>query len=227
MQSNRCLLALLMLVFTAILTACGSLMEGQLTPATGGVPVQLLSIQGRAKDSMDNAMVYGWVKVDMNVRSIDQAWQAYQPQASTDQVPQSLRDAFSQAFTRLQEASTAKDIGRMMQAANDLNAAVVELIALYHPPTPIDLDRLDVLERQVVLDAQAGDFTAVEASLAKINAAWQNLKPSLPAKGADLAAQFESGLLEQSNASNAKNATALADEAIHCLEFINGMRTLY
>jgi hypothetical protein len=197
-------------------------------PSTGGVPSHLLSIQGRAKDTMDNALMYGWVKVEMNVRAIDQAWQAYQPQAETDRVPQSLRDTFSQVFMRLQEASTAKDIARMMQAANDLNAAVVELIDLYHPQTPTDIDRLDVLERQVVLGAVADDFNAVEASLAKTNAIWQNLKPSIQAhKGADLAAQFESSLAEQSNALKAKDATALVDEATKSLELVNAMRNLF
>ncbi len=76
---------------------------------------------------------------------------------------------------------------------NDLSAAVIDLFSVYHhhPAAPADLGRLAVLEQQVTLDVAANDLTAAADSLAKANAAWARLKPSvLIHNGADVATQF-------------------------------------
>lgn len=75
---------------------------------------------------------------------------------------------------------------------NDLSAAVIDLFSVYHPAAPADLGRLAVLERQVTLDVAANDLTAAADSLAKANAVWARLEPSvLIHNGADVATQFE------------------------------------
>jgi hypothetical protein len=58
-----------------------------------------------------------------------------------------------------------------MNSNNDLSAAVIDLFAVYHPALPADLGRLDVLERQVVLDVIANDLTAQAAALSAGDAA--------------------------------------------------------
>jgi hypothetical protein len=66
-----------------------------------------------------------------------------------------------------------------MQAANDLSAAVVDLFTVYQLIVPADLGRLDVLERQVVLDAAAPDLLATADSLAQVNTVWALFRPSI------------------------------------------------
>src|SRR6185436_19330969 len=90
-----------------------------------------------------------------------------------------VQDAMNSALADLQAASASKDASATMQGSNDVSAAVVELFALYGPKVPADIGRLDVLERQVILDVAAKDYTAATKSLAKTMSVWREVKPSV------------------------------------------------
>ncbi len=131
------------------------------------------------------------------------------------------------ALAGLKKTSAAKDAPGTLQAANDLSAAVVDLFTVYHPALPTDLGWLDVLERQVVLDAP-GDDAAAADSLAKINAVWVRLKPVILAhNGSDAATQFENSLMTQQEALKTENASALAAEAKSGLELVDALEKLF
>jgi hypothetical protein len=139
-----------------------------------------------------------------------------------------FQDAFASALDRLQQASSAKDATGTTQAANDLSAAVIDLFSVYHPPLPTDLGRLDVLERQVVFDVAAHDLTAAADSLAKVDAIWARLKPSiLKHNGADVAAQFDASLTAQRAAWQSKAGAMLTAEAKNGLEIVDALEQLY
>jgi hypothetical protein len=128
----------------------------------------------------------------------------------------------------LRKSSDAKKAAGTMQAANDLSAAVADLFTVYHPATPADLGRLDVLERQVALDVAANDFRAAADSLAKANAVWARLKGVILAhNGSDTATQFENRLTAQRTALDQKNASALATEASKSLELVDALEQLF
>jgi hypothetical protein len=162
------------------------------------------------------------------VAAIAKAWQAYGTQATTVLVPQPFQETLTAALDRLQKSSAAKKAAGTMQAANDLSAAVADLFTVYHPATPADLGRFDVLERQVVLDVAASDFTAAADSLAKTNAIWARLKPIILARnGSDAATQFENSLSAQQIALDQKSASALTTEANKCLELVDVLEQLF
>jgi hypothetical protein len=99
---------------------------------------------------------------------------------------------------------------------------------VYQPATPADLGRLDVLERQVVFDVAAKNFTADADGLAKVDAIWARLKPSiLVHNGADVAKQFDASLTAQRAAWKGKDAAALAAEANKGLEIVDALEKLY
>ncbi|HEY3228517.1 MAG TPA: hypothetical protein VGJ87_04805, partial [Roseiflexaceae bacterium] len=192
------------------------------------VPDSLQTIEAQAEDIIDIVPGGNWAKANGDVAAVAEAWKAYQGQAATDGAPQAFQDALASALDRLQQASSAKKATSTMQAANDLSAAVIDLFSVYHPAVPADLGRLDVFERQVVFDVAAGDFTADADGLAKVDAIWARLKPSiLEHNGTDVAKQFDASLTAQRAALKGKDGVALAAEANKGLEIVDALEKLY
>jgi hypothetical protein len=162
------------------------------------------------------------------VTEIVNAWKTYQSQARKDGASQELRDAMASAVAQLQTALAKKDSGTTMQASNDVSVSVAEMFALYRPKIPADIGRLDVFERQVILDAAASDYSAAETSLARTRSVWDNVKPSVMERnGAEVAAQFEASLSAQEAALDAGDDSALTTEARDGLEIVDALEQLY
>jgi hypothetical protein len=209
------------------LTACGA-PQSVATANPGAVPSSLVTIEAAAEDIIDFAPSGGWDKIDKDVTEIETAWKAYQPQADQAGASKEIQDAMTSALARLETASASKDASATMQGSNDVSAAVVELFALYSPKVPADIGRLDVLERQVILDVAAKDYSAAMKSLAKTKSAWEEVKPTvLEHDGKEVAAQFEASLTAQESALNAKDDTTLTKEARDGLEIVDALEGLY
>jgi hypothetical protein len=194
----------------------------------GIVPEPLSTIEVQAEDIIDSVPGGDWRKVTADVAAIDTAWQAYQAQAKNDHIPQPFQAALMAARDGLQKTSAAKDAPGTLQAANDLTAAVLDFVTVYHPAEPTDLGWLDVLERQVVLDGAADDWSAAADSLAKINAVWVRLKPVILAhNGSDAATRFETSLAAQQQALSNEHAAALTTEATNGLELVDALENLF
>jgi hypothetical protein len=194
----------------------------------GTVPESLDSIEVQAEDIFDLVPGGDWKRVTADVTASMEAWQMYRTQAANDHVPQAFQDALTVVLDHLQETAAVKDAAGTMQAANDLSAAVLDLFTVYHPTTPTDVGWLDVLERQVLLDVAANDFTAAADSLAKTNAVWARLKPVILAhNGSDVATQFENSLTTQQEALNKENASALTAAATNGLELVDALEKLF
>jgi len=208
-----------------ILSACGA--KPVSNPA-GVVPGSLQTIEAAAEDIIDFAPSGNWDKIDTDVKDIDTAWTSYQSQASKDSASQEIQDTMTSALADLKTASASKDASATMQGSNDVSAAVVELFALYNPAIPADIGRLDVLERQVILDVAARDYSAAEKSLAKTKYVWEQVKSSaLEHNGKDVAAQFEASLAEQESALSGKNDAMLTNKANEGLEIVDALEQLY
>jgi hypothetical protein len=224
MKNHVQFLVWLTLIVVILLTACGAK-----TPSNPGVlPNSLQTIEADAEDIIDFAPSGNWDKIGMDVTDIENAWKVYQPQAGNDGASQEIQDAMASALTHLETASTAKDSAGTMQASNDISAAVVELFALYDPTIPADIGRLDVLERQVILDIAANDYSAAITSLANTKSDWERVKPSvLEHNGQEVAAEFEASLTQQESALDAKDQAALTSEAQNALEIVDALEELY
>jgi hypothetical protein len=214
----------LTLIVVILLTACGAK-----TPSNPGVvPNSLQTIEADAEDIIDFAPSGNWDKIGTDVTDIENAWKSYQPQAGNDGASQEIQDAMTSALTQLETASTARDSTDTMQASNDISAAVVELFALYDPAIPADIGRLDVLERQVILDIAANDYSAAMMSLVNTKSDWEKVKPSvLEHNGQEIAAEFEASLTQQESALDAKDKAALTSEAKNALEIVDALEELY
>ena len=214
----------LTLIAIILLTACGVKTPSNL----GVVPNSLQTIEADAEDIIDFAPIGNWDKIGADVTGIENAWKSYQPQAGKDGASREIQAALTSALTQLETASTAKDSADTMQASNNISAAVVELFALYHPTIPADIGRLDVLERQIILDIAANDYSAARTSLANTKSDWEKVKSSvLEHNGQEVAAEFEASLTQQESALDAKDEVALTSEAKNALEIVDALEELY
>ena len=219
-------LAVILCVVAAILTACGEESNEGVEP--GIVPNDLQAIEAAAEDIIDFAPSGNWNQINKDITDIAEAWNSHQPQASEDGISEELQDTMTSAIEKLQTSSAAKDPAATMQGSNDVSAAVVEMFAVYNPKIPADIGRLDVLERQVILDVAAKDYAAAIVSLAKTKSVWEKVKPSvLEHDGKDVAAEFEASLAEQESALKAKDGAALTDNAKNGLETVDALEQLY
>lgn len=195
---------------------------------TGTIPRPLNTIEAQAEDLIDILPGGNWTAISQNVADIAAAWQAYQPQLTTDHVPQPFETAFNDALAQLQQSANAQAADETHQAANDVSAALMDLFALYQPATPVDLGRLDVLGRQAILDVAAEDFVAAANTLAKTRAIWNRLKPDVLAHdGSQVASEVEDSLDIQQVALEAEDGEALRDEANNGLELVDALEQLY
>jgi len=222
---KNCIRLLSILIAVIVLSACGT---KPVSNPTGVVPNSLQTIEAAAEDIIDFAPSGNWDKISADVTDIAEAWKSYQPQAGKDGASQEIQDAMMSAIAQLQTASEAKDSAATMQASNDVSAAVVEMFALYHPKVPAEIGRLDVLERQVILDVAAKDYTAAETNFANTKSVWEKVKPSvLEHNGKEVAAEFETSLAAQGSALDAKDDATLTNEAKNGLEIVDAMEQLY
>ena len=229
MSARSRIFTLVMLAIATLLTACtGTPFSTDNGPASDGVPKPLHRIESSAEDIIDLAPAGSWSQVGKKITTITTAWDAYQPQAATAGASQTHQQALSSALDRLRTAAAAKDAAITRQAANDLGAAVLDLFALYNPTTPPDIGRLDVLERQIVLDVAANNFNAAAASFAKTKATWENVKPSiLSHNGKSVVEKFESSLAIQDSSLQAQDIAALTAEVNVGLELVDELEKLY
>ncbi len=226
MQNRNHPVPMFLILCITLLAACGT--KTISTPGAGTVPNSLVTIEAAAEDIIDFAPSGNWDKIGQDVTDIESAWKSYEPQAGIDGASPELQTAMNTAVSELETASSSKDASATMQGSNDVSAAVVELFALYNPNIPADIGRLDVLERQVILDVAAGDYAAAQTSLSRTKSVWEQVQPSiLGHDGKDTAAQFESTLAAQESALEAKDAKRLTNEARAGLEIVDALESLY
>src|SRR5690349_10080916 len=155
-MKNR--IQLFSLLIVMILTACAPKPVAPLATAAGPLPNSLITIEAAAEDIIDFAPSGNWDKIGKDVTDIEAAWKTYQPQADGAGAPKEIQTAMDSALAKLKAGSASRDASATMQGSNDVSAAVVELFALYNPKIPADIGRLDVLERQVILDVAAKNY---------------------------------------------------------------------
>jgi hypothetical protein len=196
--------------------------------APRAIPGSLQDIEAQAETIFDALSGENWAEAKKAVAAIGAAWQTYQAQAARDGAPQPFQDALSAAFDRLQKAASANSASGALQAANDLSAATIDLYSVYQPAVPPDLGRLDMLERQIVLDVAASDLAAAANTLAIVDAIWARLKPlMLLHNGSELAAQFDASLAAQRTAWEGKKGSAVTEQAQKALELVDALEKLY
>lgn len=193
------------------------------------VPEPLDTIEAQAEDIIDVVPAGQWDKVDADVATIVEAWGSYRPQALADGAEQALADRFDAALVDLGASADAKEPQETMQAANDLSAATVEFYGLYDTGRPVDIGRLDVIGRQIVLEADRQDVAAAGSQVDKAQAIWDGGLEAdvLDHDGKKVAEDTDANLAALQKARAAGDFAALRSRASEFLEIVDDMERLY
>ncbi|GAK52716.1 hypothetical protein U14_03971 [Candidatus Moduliflexus flocculans] len=194
----------------------------------GIIPDSLTALEEQAEDIIDVVPAAKWATVNADIANIDNSWAHYHPQAEQDQVSQTTQQMFLEALSRLKSLAAEQDALGTMQTANDLSAAVIEMFDVYHPAIPTGIGRLDVLERQIILDVTTQKFTVAHETLTKIQTVWEQVKPSISEhNGQSSIEQFTASLTFQAQALQEKDVEKLKKEAQNGLEIVDLFEKLY
>jgi hypothetical protein len=199
-----------------------------LTSTGQPVPKPLDELEAQSEDVIDIVPGGKWDQVAGDVASVDSAWAAYQPQGATDGAPAAVLTGMETAVGALDAASRAQDPTGTMQAANDLSAGVVELYGLYDLGRPVGIGRLDVIGRQIVLDAAAKDQGKVQQQVAAAMAQVAALEPDLADHdGTKVIDQTHELLAAMTAAAATQDYATVTAKANEFLEAVDSMEELY
>jgi len=228
---------LLVCVVVGLVTSCGQHKKkseiyytGWIPP--GNVPPALEEIGATAVNIIDLAASDAWPQVYAYVQSISDLWSDYKhPTVVPPSYPRPteglLYGRLDTALGRLKAAAAARNATETMRAANDVDAATIELIEFYAPSVPPDLHRLAVLERKVMLDSWDGRLDAASDTLIEVRRTWSQARPRVVTRASEpVAVTFDSTLADQQAAIDAGEVIRLGDYAKTSLIMIHEMQQL-
>ena len=131
------------------------------------------------------------------------------------------------AISDLSGAAQSQNGLAARQAANNVSKVVVDVFDLYEHKVPSDIGRLDWQERQVLIDVDRSDWTAVTGDLTQLRQTFNRAKPGVLAAGGERqAADFEASLNEQDRLAAAKDP-GVVDEANVALELVDDLEGVF
>lgn len=211
----------------------GLLCLAALGAAAGEVPASLQTIEGAAEDLLDlvdsRPQKPDWAAAARNVKKIEEAWKIFDQDKSTRLTSPRLIHGMERALVALKKASGLKASPiKLKEAANAVGAYCADLFELYDPKIPADLNRLDVMENQILIDLVA-NRPNLAAELTSVHKIWgkAGLKVKVRPGGARLAIEFEEELKAQEQALKRKDWKGLERLCRRELEVIDRMERIF
>ncbi|MGD9704167.1 MAG: hypothetical protein AB7J47_19645 [Acidimicrobiia bacterium] len=140
-------------------------------------PSELREITSGAGDVMDALDAEDWAAASDALRAITTAWSAYRQLG----VPELLDEQLTTALAALTEAVGAQDRPAAAQAAIEVSGAGLDLELRHRPVVEIDLARLGLWARQLIVDADADQRGAVLGDVVVIDTIWTRAGHSVDA----------------------------------------------
>lgn len=130
----------------------------------GPVPAELDRVSAGAAAVFDAARSGDWKAASAALRAVTIGWDTYRGK----DVPPLIGDRMTAAVERLGSAVAAHDPREAGQAAIDVAQASLDLQLQYLLPAEIDMARLELWARQLLLDLEVGAGSAVAGDLATL-----------------------------------------------------------
>jgi hypothetical protein len=128
----------------------------------GPPPPELKALSRGANRAFDATQSKSWGQATASLGTATGAWRDYQ---RADQVPPRLKPPMNRAITALDSAVGAHNQERAGTGAIDVAQAALDLELRYRPPAEIDLARFEQWNRQLIVDARAGNLGAARGDL--------------------------------------------------------------
>jgi hypothetical protein len=129
--------------------------------ASAGTPAQLTSLQIDAQRVGAAAASGDWSSASKLVSTMDAAWRTFR----AGEVPRLEVPWMTRAISGLEDAVRGKDELRSRQAAIEAEQRIIDLELRYRQPVDINLARMDLWTRQLLVDAAARDASAVNGDV--------------------------------------------------------------
>lgn len=168
--------------------------EGGKSPAgAGAVPASLGTLESGAEDTVDLAHARRRAAVGRTAREV---LRAARGRAASDLraagVPQEQVAALQERARLLDSIAARASFARVSLAANAISALMPALYARYEDPVPPDVLKLDYLDREAQLRAEAGDSESVPSVVRSLSATWTTLRPDVVSAGGEpVAARYD------------------------------------
>jgi hypothetical protein len=153
--------------------------------AGGSVPAELATLADGSAAVFDAAAARRWPAVTAKVGAMAGAWK----RLAGGEVPTLLAEQLTRTTDALGKAAGARDPAQARQAALRVEEAALDLQLRHRSPAEVDLDRLDLWARQLLVDAAAEDQGAVAGDVATLQVIWDRAgHTAAPAAGERVAA---------------------------------------
>lgn len=141
-------------------------------------------------------------------------------------VPQAQITAFQQRADRTARLSLGGAPAlHVSQASNSVSQLMPGFYARYHDPVPATVLKLDYLDRQVQLDAQAGQKAKLRGTVRQLKATWQQLRPQLvKAGGATVAKSYDRHVTALKHGGT---VSTTQKQAVHGLNIVDQMEGVF
>jgi hypothetical protein len=177
--------------------------------AGGAPPPELAALADGARASFVAAGAGRWAAAASEAGAMAAAWK----RARGSDVPELLADQATTALDALARTVNAHDAARARQAALRTEQAALDLELRHRDPAKVDLARMDLWARQLLVDAAAGDSGAVAGDLATLRVIWDRAGHTAdPAAGERVAAALAA--LHKAGTSGRLTGTAAAVPAL-------------
>lgn len=184
---------------------------------TWPMPRELRAMSADAGRIYEKVSLGDWEAAQITLADIDSAWQGLR---AMDIPPLLLASQIEETLEVLREALDARRAPAALQTDIYLARAVLDLQLIFRTPTEIDLNRFELLVRQLGLDAAAGDPSAVFGDAASLEWIRDRFVLSLAASEAD---QLDGLLEEMRSALEAEDLGAAAEAAARLREVVRSL----
>ncbi len=146
----------------------------------GGVPSELGALSTGAADMIEWPPSTAWEGMASTLQTMAASWDTYRAGAA----PVLLEAQMTEALDVLTRAVEAQDVPGTHQAAIAVARATFDLQMLHRPAAEVDMDRLDLGARQLLVDAAAGKPEAIAGDVATLETIWARSRHTVDASGA-------------------------------------------
>ncbi len=146
----------------------------------GGASTEVDLLATASRDIFQAAGAADWKAVAASLNSMTTVWSSYRDTG----VPPLTADGFDAALAALQLAADTGEAADTQQAATDLAFVVTDLRLRHEPPAAADAERMDILARQVQLDAAAEEQGAIAGDATLLEALWTRISHTIEGPGA-------------------------------------------
>lgn len=182
---------------------------------TEPVPTELETLSNGAAAIFDAAESEDWAGASATIASMATAWDAYR----AGDLPPMIESRLGEVFVELAGAVDARSPAETRQAALKVAELSFDLRLRHQPPAEIDLARLDLWVRQLLVDAAAEEPGAVTSDVTTLEKVWDRIAHTV---APDTAEQVDTLLGELRAAAEAEDLDNAIDIATDLRDVLAG-----